>query len=45
MAIFSGKINTGEARRWIKRITKSAFKNDVDVPQERAVERRKQFVE
>lgn len=39
------KINSREAGGWIKRITKSAFKNDADVTQEKGDERKKWFVE
>lgn len=45
MARFWGRINTGEARELIKRITKSASKNDVGIAQEKADEKKKEFVE
>lgn len=45
MSRFWGKRNTWGAGEWIKGITELAFKNDVDIAQERAVGREKVFVE
>lgn len=41
MARFWGKINTGEAGERIERITKSAFKNDVDIAWKREIEKKR----
>lgn len=45
MTVFWGKISSREAGGWTKRITKSAFQNDVDLTQETEDERKKWFVE
>lgn len=45
MSRFRRKRNTWGAGEWIKGITELAFKNDVDIAQERAVGRKKVFME